>query len=116
MNHWRVRRLLWCSALLVLLGGCGILAPDDVDTLTLYVGPTTVDCVGVGPQRCLLVREKPEEEWRYFYGGILGFTHEPGYSYVLRVERRRVANPPADGSSLEYRLRRILSRAAAPAG
>lgn len=99
---------------LLLTSGCGVTEPGVEEILTMYVAPQTVECVGVGPQQCLLVRESPELEWSYFYDSIEGFTHEPGYSFTLRVARRSVANPPADGSSLEYRLLQILSREPAP--
>lgn len=106
-------RLFASAALLSVLTACGVLEPDDADRLTLYVAPTTVDCVGVGPQRCLLVKERPDEEWGYFYSSIAGFTHETGYSYTLLLERSQVSNPPADGSSYEYRLLRVLAKSAA---
>lgn len=107
--------LRWLLVVLPLLvmSSCGITEPEEI--LTLYVAPQTAACTGVGPQQCLLVRESPQGEWSYFYSSIEGFTHEPGYSFTLRVLRRRIANPPADGSSLAYRLLEILSREPAPA-
>jgi len=107
-------RFLACAALLGPLSSCGVFDPDEKNQLTLYVAPHTVDCVGVGPQQCLLVKEHPAEAWRNFYNGITGFTYEPGYTYTLLVEWRRIPNPPADGSSREYRLLRILSQDASP--
>lgn len=41
---------------------------------------------------------------------IEGFDFEEGFRYRIEVERREVADPPADGSSLSYRLLRVLSR------
>ncbi|MGH7663928.1 MAG: DUF4377 domain-containing protein [Gemmatimonadaceae bacterium] len=114
MSRSFILRSLACTALAGILSGCNELGPDPREWLTLYVAPVTVDCVGVAPQRCLLVKEHPNQEWSYFYGTIAGFTYEPGYSYTLWVERRHIRNPPADGSSSEYRLLRILARDAAP--
>jgi hypothetical protein len=105
---------LACAALLGALSGCDSVGPDRETHLTLYVAPTMVDCVGEGTQRCLLVKEHPDEEWRYFYGAVIGFTYEPGYRFTLLVERHHIPNPPADGASVEYRLLRILARDAAP--
>lgn len=85
---------------------------DGVETITLYVDAQTVECVGVGPQECLRVRRAPDAEWELFYDAIEGFEREPGVSYVLRVEVREVADPPADGSSLAYRLVEVLQRTA----
>jgi hypothetical protein len=52
----------------------------------------------------------PDTAWRLFYNSIEGFTFEEGYRWRLEVERRRVPNPPADGSSVAYRLVRIVAK------
>ncbi|MBE9473553.1 MAG: DUF4377 domain-containing protein, partial [Chloroflexi bacterium] len=39
---------------------------------TIYVGSELVDCVGVGPQTCMLVKENPEDEYTFFYDQIEG--------------------------------------------
>lgn len=108
-----MRRYL--AFLLVLAAACGITGPDR-DVITLEIAPNRVPCTGAAPMECLLVRERPGAEWTYFYDHIEGFNHEPGYRYVLRVERREVANPPADGSSVAYRLVRVVSREISPQG
>jgi hypothetical protein len=95
---------------LQVLGSCGVVEPDAGREMTLYVAPTTVACVGEAPQRCLQVRERPEDPWGWFYDPIAGFTHEEGVSYTLDVLRRTVVDPPADGSSYSYTLLRIVSR------
>lgn len=67
--------------------------------------------------QCLRVREiryndqgivESRGEWENFYQQIEGYTHEPGVRNVLRLQRYRVANPPADGSSLAYVLDMIV--------
>jgi len=67
--------------------------------------------------RCLHVREIAYDdkgiklktgEWEYFYQDIDGYTHEPGVRNVLRLKRYKVANPPADGSSLAYVLDMVV--------
>lgn len=88
------------------LGACSLGTSDDIRVL--YVAPETAECVGVAPQTCLLVREQPDAAWELFYEAIEGFDYELGTEYVLEVEVETVANPPADGSSLRYRLMRIL--------
>ena len=57
---------------------------------TIYVGPRQVDCVGVAPQKCLLVKEKPGEDWTMYYDQIQGFDYEPGYEYELRIMEEEV--------------------------
>jgi hypothetical protein len=48
--------------------------------------------------------------WQLFYDPIDGFVYEPAYLYTLRVARRVIVNPPADGSSAAFRLLEILSK------
>lgn len=80
------------------------------EELTLLVGPNLEPCVGVAPQLCLLVRQSPDEEYRYFYDTIAGFTFEQGYEYELLVSRERRANVPADASAFTYTLIEEVSK------
>ena len=77
---------------------------------TLYVGPELVECTGAAPQMCMQVKNAPEDEYSLFYSQIDGFTFVPGYEYELQVEISQVANPPADGSSLNYRLIEVVNQ------
>ena len=85
----------------------------------MQVAPDSVDCVGAhGPRRCLSVRELVGGDawgsWGNFYDTIEGFSHEPGFHYDLLVGKRIIRNPPQDGSSVAFRLIRVVSRTAAP--
>ena len=110
MNHKRIQLGLLTVAIL-LIGSVFALAQDDTssETITLYVGPTTAECVGVAPQTCLLVKENPEDDYSFFYSNIEGFDYEEGYEYELTVEVEEVENPPADASSLKYTLVEVVS-------
>lgn len=77
---------------------------------TLLVREQLADCQGEAPMKCLQVRAAESEEWRNLYTPIEGFEHEAGHAYELRVEVTQVANPPADGSSLRYRLLEVVSK------
>ena len=108
------RGLALATALSVLAGACiDALGPNFLRQTTLFVAPQLVPCVGIAPQSCMLVREPAQQDWQLFYDGIAGFTFEPGYEVELRVRIYRVPNPPADGSSLEYRLVRVLRKSPA---
>ncbi len=74
----------------------------------MWVGPDLVDCVGVGPRKCLLVKDSEDADREFFYDGIEGFVHTEGLSYVLEVEITEVEDPPVDGGSLHYRLVRMV--------
>ena len=78
-------------------------------TTRLWIGPDLVDCVGVAPQTCMLISESEDGEQELFYDQIEGFTHEAGTSYVIDVEITEVDDPPADASSLAYRLVEVVS-------
>ncbi len=80
------------------------------NTKTIIVGPQTADCTGVAPMKCLQVKETPAGEWSNLYSNIEGFTYEPGYEYVLKIKTEKLANPPADGSSIRYTLIRQVSK------
>lgn len=78
------------------------------ETKILYVDSKLVDCVGVGPQQCMLVKEDPNSAWQMFYDKIKGFDYQEGKQYKLKVMITQVENPPADSSSLQYTLVTIL--------
>lgn len=98
----------------VLLAACSpaTAATPAGDTVTMIVGPETVECVGVTPMECLQIKYSESEEWQLFYDSIEGFTYEPGYIYELTVQKQEIANPPADGSSIRWVLVEEVSKTA----
>jgi heat shock protein HslJ len=82
----------------------------EVQSKMLIVADHLEDCVGVGPQSCMLVKENHEDEWTYFYNQIEGFKYEEGFTYELLVNEIPVPNPAADASSLRYELKNIVSK------
>lgn len=89
--------------------------PDAEQTYTLYINSQKVDCVGVGPQKCLQIRRSEDESWSFFYDNIEGFTFEPGFVYTLRVSEEEIKNPPADASSKRIKLEEVISKTASQA-
>ncbi len=78
---------------------------DDDVVLTWTIAPYRQDCVGVGPQQCLVVNNE------YFYDRIDGFAFEEGYEYVISVERTRREQPgPADQNQFSYTLIDVISK------
>ena len=58
---------------------------DNQITKTLYVAHYLTDCTGVGPQKCMLIKENIEDDFSYFYDNIAGFDFEEGFNYTLKV-------------------------------
>lgn len=83
---------------------------SSADEKTFIIASQTVDCTGVAPMKCLQVKEKETDSWGNFYSNIEGFTYEPGYEYVLKVKTEKIANPPADRSSIKYTLVKQVSK------
>ena len=82
----------------------------EVQSKMLIVADHLENCVGVGPQSCMLVKENPDDDWTFFYDQIEGFDYEEGYTYELLVNEVPVANPAADASSIRYELKNMISK------
>jgi len=83
---------------------------DAEETKTIFIDSHLVDCVGVGPQKCMLVRDNQNPQWSNFYDNIDGFTFVEGNTYQLSVKITDIENPPADASSLKYELLEIITK------
>ena len=102
-------------AMALLAGACGDVgtvsppttattADGGVSTLRLWIKADIVTCQGEAEQTCLQVAESEDGPYELFYDQIEGFTHVAGTEYVIDVEVTKIADPPADASSLAYRL------------
>ena len=97
--------ILWAAVALV-AGACTE-SLSTTETLEVEVGPELVDCVGVGPMKCMVV------DGNFFYDRIEGFEFEEGFEYRLRIERYEAypgREPPQDASMYGYRLIEVLSK------
>ncbi|MBZ9730832.1 DUF4377 domain-containing protein [Salegentibacter sp. JZCK2] len=100
--------------LVFLLFSCS-LSGEINGVVDMVVNSYTEECVGEMEGNCLLVQEGDQigtEDWSLFYyeDSIIGFDYEPGYIYHLRVKKKKIKNPPMDGSSISYRLVKIVSK------
>lgn len=77
----------------------------------IYVAAQMVDCQGVVRQKCLQVRESPDQPWRLLYSPIIGFNFQPGIEYRLRILEENVAQVPANGTSLRWTLDQVVEQA-----
>jgi heat shock protein HslJ len=94
--------------LILIVISCTSVKSEEIRTL--YIADHLADCTGVSKQKCMLVKENPEEDWTYFYDRISGFDYEEGYTYELRVRVEDVENPPADASSKKYTLTELVAK------
>ncbi len=97
----------------------------------LRIASQMVDCVGVVPQKCLLVETISEgngskensfvnssgdqPDWHYFYQTIEGFEYQPGYEYQISAQVLPESfdqNDVADRSSIRYQLIKVISKVA----
>lgn len=116
----RVDRFERARARLVLRGagvelGYELLGIDSGRTRGIEVAAQTRSCSGVGPMQCLQWREAADQPWQLLHGGIIGFEHQPGTSYRLRVRELELPDPPADAPSRRWMLDAILRQAREPA-
>ncbi|MBB6459148.1 META domain-containing protein [Flammeovirga kamogawensis] len=97
-----------------LFSSCATSKQPTANHKTMVIGAQQVDCTGVGPQKCYQVKEGDATEWSNFYGAIEGFDYNEGTEYVVEVAVSNVENPPADASSLKYKLVKILKETEKP--
>lgn len=77
---------------------------------TIYVKESKEPCTGVAPMECLQIKGLKDSTWSNLYTNINGFKYTPGYRYKLLVRVTTIKNPPADGSSIKYTLKKVLEK------
>ena len=77
-------------------------ANEQGDILTFQIAPYTQDCVGVAPMKCLVVNNE------LFYDEIQGFQHQQGTEYIIKVQRTKRENTPADAGAYIYQLVEVV--------
>ena len=98
------------TALVIFVLGFSAFPITAEETKTVFVGPYLVECVGVGPQQCMQMRDDSSSSWQLFYDNIEGFDFEQGFEYELVVLITDIENPPADTSSKKYELIQITNK------
>lgn len=83
---------------------------SNAQSKTFYINSLAKGCTGVAPMTCLQYKNEPSEDWKLLYQPIEGFTFEEGNLYTLKVKTKKVKNPPADGSSVRYILKKVVSK------
>ncbi len=78
------------------------------DTHDAVIQPSLAPCTGVASQLCMLVSENGGAP-SLFYDSIEGFSFRWGTEATVRYSIEEIDNPPADGSSLRYRLEQTVN-------
>lgn len=73
-----------------------------------------VNCTGVAPQMCYLVKENVEDEWHNYYGEIDDFEYEEGYEYIIKVKLERANYSIEDVRDKKYILIEVISKEPKP--
>lgn len=118
MNRGRAPLLL-SIALLTACGSDSATEPSpEGEVLQIEVESHRQTCQGEGQFLCLVVQEGAEENTSLYYGGIVGFDHQWGHQYTLKVRREAVPEEErmADGSSVRDELVEIESETEDPQG
>ncbi|WP_430613824.1 DUF4377 domain-containing protein [Flavobacterium sp. JP2137] len=102
-----MKNLILATTTAILLGSC-----NSGNLYEYTIASQDVDCMGVAPQKCLLVKKGTSTEWEYFYSPIEGFTYEPNFEYTLQLRIEDVPNTPQDASSVKYTLVKELKKEA----
>ncbi|MEE1885484.1 DUF4377 domain-containing protein [Pedobacter flavus] len=103
-NNNTIKKLVF----LVIIGLIAFIQPSNAQRI--WVNSEKKECVSLVPQLCLQVKYKSSTEWQNFYGPIEGFNFEPGNEYLIKIKTIDVKNPPADGSTKRYVLKRIIKK------
>ncbi|WP_179005668.1 DUF4377 domain-containing protein [Winogradskyella forsetii] len=103
--------------LILMMSSCG---STKHTTSTYWVNSSKVDCdAGAGKAKCLQVTKADDYEntdWSNFHSTINGFTFEPGLLQKIEVTEMKleVENVPADASSIQYDLVKVLEKKSDP--
>jgi heat shock protein HslJ len=76
----------------------------------IWVAAHKAECQGVSQNQCFLIKDEKSKDWELFYDAIKGFKWEKGFEYQLLVEETKIDNPPADGSSIQWKLIKIINK------
>jgi heat shock protein HslJ len=96
-----MNKIITLLSIILILSSCGV-------HKTIYVADSFADCEGQSSQKCLKVKEAPEDDWTLLHDPIEGFDYKEGSTYKIEVKATKIKNPSADGSNLKYKLIKII--------
>jgi hypothetical protein len=116
-----MKRTLYTASLLLTLTSCQSLLTPTTRELTLRTDAMKTNCVdgqsgAVLGRDCFKVYTLPGNSIYSTFSitTVKGFTYQEGYESTILVSVAEVKNPPADASSLDYTLIRMIDQKRAP--
>jgi hypothetical protein len=88
----------------------------DAQTETWQIKHHKTIAQGESAQWCYLVRKSETGDWQFFYAPLEKLDYKWGHDYVVQVKQTKIANPPADGSSIRFEVVSVISDKAIAAG
>ncbi|MDW3191031.1 MAG: DUF4377 domain-containing protein [Cytophagales bacterium] len=86
---------------------------EEVEVVNIRVNHFKPMGFGI-PNHLIFQVQYPEnfgtDDWQNFSSEISGFDFEWGNVYELKIEKRPIENPPQDASSVDYKLREVVSK------
>ena len=83
--------------------------PAQDNQKIVWVAHYKADCVGVGPQKCYLIKDNMYDPWKLWYDEIERLDWEEGFAYEVVVAEEQVPDAPADASSIRLRVVELLT-------
>lgn len=104
-----------CQCILFSLFMSSCKKENEERIIIMHVAPYTVPGTNIlsptsPPTEHLYVDEEGDnEEWKVLpLDAVQGFQYEAGYKYTLQVLKYKINDPPQDGSSVGYKLLKII--------
>ncbi|WP_420552035.1 DUF4377 domain-containing protein [Tenacibaculum aiptasiae] len=105
-----MKSIYWLKTIVITLLLMSCISNQDNVEKRILVASKKLNCTGIGPQKCLLLKEVTAQNWEYFYDVIEGFNYEEGFEYVLEVSEKEVSPVAADASAIKIVLVKIVSK------
>lgn len=95
----------------VLFVSCGKATSDtdETDEVSYETWTVASERIEMDEYLCFWIKRNGNPDWMLCYDSIKGFDYREGYEYVVEVKIIPVTNPPADASSAQYVLEKIIS-------
>lgn len=102
-----IQYTLFSALLFTLFSSC---SSDRCRKETIWVASERVECWGSNPQLCYRVKWERDDKWTLMHDPIIGFEHEAGYEYKLRIRIETIDNPAMDQGTERHYLLKVLSK------